>query len=485
MSDQVNRRDFLKRAGVVGAAMAIGTGSQELQANTRRPNLVYVFPDQYRRHAMGFVNEDPVLTPRLDAFAKEGVYLPHAVSNYPVCSPYRAMLMTGQWPARNGVMANCNSSRTHLDNFLKKDAYCLTDALSDAGYHTAYLGKWHLDGPPSTPEGERAVWDVFTPPGPRRHSIDFWYSYGAANNHMEPYYWTGDGGEDSRIDIKQWSPEHEADQAIAYIRNDGGDYRDADRPFAIFLSINPPHPPYHLVPDRYRELYTGKFVDDLLVRPNVDRGESGNKRAPGSVLDYFAMVSGVDEQFGRILDTLEAEGLADDTIVVFTSDHGEMMGGHGRMSKNVIYEESFNVPFLIRYANGIQARTDDLMLGTPDIYPTLLGLMGLGDRIPDAVEGVDRSSVIRDGSGVRPDAAAYMRLPPGRPSGGPRGVRTHRYTYQCGRPNQDAMLFDNTQDPYQMDNLAGKAPDLVKEMVGQMEAELERIQDPWLDRRGG
>jgi uncharacterized sulfatase len=482
----MKRRTFLKQAGAAGAALALGPElSGQVEAQRRQPNLVYVFPDQYRKHAMGFLNQDPVLTPRIDAFAKESLFLPHAVSNYPVCSPHRAMLMTGQWPARNGVMANCNSSRTHLGNFLSEDAQCLTDVLSDAGYSTGYMGKWHLDSSPSTPDGETAEWDAFTPPGPRRHSVDFWYSYGAANDHLNPHYWTGDSGVEDRVKVKQWSPEHEADQAIAYIKNDGGDYRDADRPFALFMSMNPPHPPYNKVPDRYRALYEGKTSDDLLIRENVDRSAEGIKRAPNSVLDYFAMVSGVDEQFGRVLDALEDQGLSDNTIVVFTSDHGEMMGSHNRMSKNVIYEESMNIPFLIRWPDGIRPRTDDLILGTPDIYPSLLGLMGLAGNTPDSVEGDDRSSVIRDGSGDRPDAGIYTRLPPGRPRGGLRGLRTHRHTYQAGAARQDALLFDNVEDPFQMRNIAGRGERLEKDLHDQMEQALVEAKDPWMDVKQG
>lgn len=457
-------------------------GSLKAAENARpRPNLVYVFPDQYRKHAMGFLRQDPVLTPRLNGFANESLYLPHAVSNYPVCSPHRAILMTGQHPARNGVMANCNSSRTHLHNYLKEDARCLTDVLSDAGYSTGYIGKWHLDGPESTPTGEPIEWDAFTPPGKRRHSVDFWYAYGTFNDHLNPHYWTGDGNEGDRLEIGQWSPEHEADQAISFIRNDGGDYREDRSPFALFVSMNPPHPPYNLVPDRYRDLYAGRSNEDLLVRDNVDLDSENSSRARRSVTDYFAMVSGVDEQFGRILDALDREGLAEDTIVVFTSDHGEMMGSHGRMSKNVIYEESMNIPFLIRYPKAIEPRVDDLMLGTPDLFPSLLGLMQLEAHIPDSVEGFDRSGVLMDGSGERPDAALYMRLPPAKPDGGLRGLRTHRHTYQAALgESQRALLFDNAADPYQMENLAGRGEKTEQLMQEQMEQLLVESRDPWV-----
>jgi len=434
---------------------------------------------------MGFLGQDPVLTPRIDAFAKESLFLPHAVSNYPVCSPHRAILMTGQYPARNGVMANCNSSRTHLQNYLKEDAVCLTDVLSDAGYSTGYIGKWHLDGPDATPPGEKIEWDAFTPPGPHRHSVDFWYSYGTFDDHLHPHYWTGDRPESDRIEVNQWSPEHEADQAISYIRNDEGDFRDSSQPFALFVSMNPPHPPYHLVPERYKSLYEGKSAEELLVRPNVDLGSESSKRARAGVADYFAMVSGVDEQFGRILDALEAQGIADNTIVVFTSDHGEMMGGHGRMSKNVWYEESLNIPFLVRYPGAIQPGEDDLILGTPDIFPSLLGLMQMQDEIPESVEGFDRSGILTGGAGERPDAGLYMRVVPGRPDGGIRGIRTHHHTYVAPQgPEAPPLLFDNVSDPYQQRSLIGESGTLETELKQQMNQLLAEARDPWIEHNG-
>ena len=478
----MKRRIFLKQAGAVGAAVAFGSGAPEaVEDDRRQPNLVYVFPDQYRRQAMGFVGQDPVLTPRIDGFAKDSLYLPHAVSNYPVCSPHRAILMTSQHPVRNGVLANCHSGRTHLHNYLKEEARCMTDVLSEAGYSTGYIGKWHLDGPDSTSPGEPVEWDAFTPPGKRRHSVDFWYAYGTYNDHLHPHYWTGDADERDRLEISQWSPQHEADQAILFIRNDGGNYREGTAPFALFVSMNPPHPPYNLVPDKYRDLYGGRTNEDLLVRSNVDLGSVNSERARRSVSDYFAMVSGVDEQFGRILDALEGEGLADDTIVVFTSDHGEMMGSHGRMSKNVIYEESMNIPFLIRYPRTIDPREDDLMLSTQDIFPSLMGLMQLADRTPESVEGVDRSSVMVSGTGERPDSALYMRLPAGKPGEGMRGLRTHGHTYQAaGERDQTALLFDNAADPFQMVNLAGMGQRIEAQLRERMEEQLVETRDPWV-----
>ena len=156
-------------------------------AEQKHPNLVFVFPDEYRKQAMGFMNEDPVITPNLDAFAKESLVLTQALSNRPVCSPYRAMLFSGKYPHGNGVLTNCNSRTVQFENYLKDTERCFSDVLHDLGYCQGYLGKLHLDPPNEKyeytegPRGDGTIWDAYTPPGPRRHGFDFWYSYGCCD----------------------------------------------------------------------------------------------------------------------------------------------------------------------------------------------------------------------------------------------------------------------------------------------------------------
>jgi len=477
----LERREFLRRAsgGALGLAITQAKAVEAMGMVASKPNLLYVFPDQYRRAAMGFTGQDPVLTPNLDRFAQESLVLPHAVSNYPVCSPFRAMLMTGKYPAQNGVLANCQSERTQYGNYLKASDTCLTDVLSAGGYDVGYIGKWHLDGPEPTPEGEKAEWDAYTPPGPRRHGVGFWYSYGTFNDHFHPHYWTGDRGEDDLLEIDQWSPEHEADVAIRFMENADGRQRDPAKPFALLMGMNPPHSPYHLVPERYRALYAGERPEDLLSRPNVDLSTEVGQHAMRSVADYFASVTGVDDQFGRLVACLEHTGLADNTIVVFTADHGEMMGSHSLMAKNVWYEESLGIPFLIRWPRRIPSRQDDLLLSVPDHMPTLLGLMGLGSSAPADVMGSDYSRAFLGGNADRPRAAPYFRIPPGRAAGGIRGLRTHQYAYVELGKRRGTELYDLRADPYQLTSLSESQPALVQRLAGEMREVLGRIGDPW------
>lgn len=242
-------------------------------------------------------------------------------------------------------------------------------------------------------------------------------------------------------------------------------------------------------------LYREKTRSELLVRPNADTTMSKSR----SAAYYFASVTGVDREFGRLLEALKARGLEGNTIVVFTSDHGETMCSHSlRDPKNSIYRESFNVPFLIRYPEVLTPRVDDMLLSTTDIMPTLLSLAGLGGRIPASVEGRDLSQALRrSGQGERPRAALYIRNLNGRrDSEGmvrgifpeARGIKTARYTMEIAIDRRHAvkriLLFDDANDPYQMHPLdAASEPRLMAELCETLGAELRRSNDIWYRER--
>jgi arylsulfatase A-like enzyme len=484
MSD-VSRRDFLKTAAAsaAGAAGAAVLGARAAFADEpqRRANLVFVFPDQYRGQALGFMKQDPVITPRLDRFASQSRVFTNAVSNRPLCSPYRAMLMTGRWPYATGVTTNCNSSRPNT--FLKEDEVCFSDVLNRAGYDVGYIGKWHLDAPQGVPvakDWRKAVWDAYNPPGPRRHGFTFWHAYGCSNNHLKPHYWIGDAKKDEKTYFDEYSPEHEAKVASEFILNPGGKARDAKKPFALFVSMNPPHPPFDKVPDTYRRMYAGRTPDDLLVRPNVRRTGAG-KRAPRAVRDYFAAVTGVDAAFGKILDAIRDAGEEKSTIVVFSADHGEMMGSHGKMSKVAWYEESLCIPFIMRFPGKVKPGRDDLHINVPDCMPTLLSMMGMGERIPKRVEGTDHARLIRAGAGERPASTFYLNSTDS-PDRGARGVRTGRYTYIVQKkPNETAeFVYDRTRDPYQLNGRPADVPSGVRDgLRSELNGWLSKTNDPW------
>ncbi len=487
----MNRTTLILALGLsLFADLAAGSESSFLQTDEPpSPNLLFVIADQWRGQALGFLEEDPVVTPHLDRFAEESLVLPETIANTPVCSPYRAMWMTGRYTASNGVFSNCNSRAAEYGYELRQSARCWSDVLADQGYSLGYLGKWHLDNPhrpyvECENNSEKFAWNEWTPPE-RRHGFDFWYAYGTYDHHMTPLYWANDSPREKPLRPKQWGPEHEADRAIEYLRNADGKYRKENAPFALVVSMNPPHMPYNAYPKRYLEAYADTPVEELLPRSNVDKtGESKmGKYALNNTKNYFAMITGVDDQFGRILNALREEGLAENTIVVFTSDHGNCVGIHGQISKNNHYEESVRVPFLVRWPGKIPPRHDDLLLSTPDLYPTLLGLLGFGEAIPEVVEGIDHSKLFRTGEGARPTSQLYRKGTYGDPRFGQRGVRTHRYTMMIEKREEKpdrVFLHDNVADPDQLQNIAAEDPERVEQLVrDELLPWLEKTGDPW------
>lgn len=460
------------------------------QATPGQPNLVFVFADQMRGTAMGFLGEEPVVTPHLDRFAQQSIVFTQAASNYPVCSPYRAMLLTGQYPHHNRVISNCLSRTAPYGVELQADAKCWSDVLKDFGYSLGYIGKWHLEAPykpyiDCANNRGNVAWNEWTPPD-RRHGFDFWYGYNTYDYHMRPLYWDTKAARDDFHYVDQWGPEHETDLAIEFIGDQTGRYRQSDKPFALVVSMNPPHTPYSQHPEEYLEPYADISDEQLCSRPNIPpAGTRWGDHYRSQIRHYYAMITGVDAQFGRIVAALDNAGLAEDTIVVFTSDHGNCLGIHDHATKNVPQEESMRIPLLIRYPGKLRPRRDDLLISVPDLYPTLLGLMGLTDRIPPAVDGVSHAELLSTGRGPRPTSQLYLWVPCEQPSQGRRGVRTAQHTLVVDRMSgkeEQFLLYDNVADPYQLENIAEDQPEVLQRLIRQeLEPWLRQTDDPWLE----
>lgn len=480
-----------------------------LAQESQRPNIIYVFPDQLRNCALNFWDDadfknavnfipDPTHTPNLDKFARESVVFSSAQSNCPLSSPYRGMLLTGMYPDGSGVTLNCNATRP-ISN-LRQDATAISDVLSQNGYDCGYIGKLHVDFPtknnPQNPgtyvENDRLVWDAYTPKE-RRHGFNFWYSYGTFDQHKKPHYWDSNG---ERHEIREWSPKHEADKAIEYLSTG----RDKQKPFFLVVSMNPPHSPYRSLDDVMEEdynLYKDIPLNKLLIRPNVN---ATLRKKQQSAPYYFASVTGVDREFGRILEAVKQMGLDKNTIVVFSSDHGETMASHVEDPKNSPYSESMNVPFIVRYPEKLKPHVSNVLLSTPDIMPTLLSLAGLEKEIPISVQGNDLANLLKDKSCKKgaPEAVLYIRNNDGDKNAEgkvisyfpiARGVKTDRYTMSISidrktKKLKDVELFDDLKDPYQMASISYKEnPKLFKSLCKQMSPLLKKANDPWYRER--
>ena len=454
-------------------------------------NLIYVFADQWRYHAYGFAGEDNVSTPSMDAFAAASLFCSQAVSTYPLCSPHRAALLTGKHPLNTGFWTNCKIGlRDHIH--IEDGEILISDVLHDAGYYNGYIGKWHLDASEMNycdkPLSGAGNWDAYTPPGDRRHHFDYWYSYGAYDNHTAPHYWENT---DKMITVNEWSPKHETDKAIEFLSA-----RPEDKPFSLFISWNPPHPPYDRVPEELLALYP---EDEIKLRENVPEKMRNSADYRLKHREYYAAVTGLDMQFARLVSYLKENGLWDDTILILSADHGDCMGSHGLYGKNIYYEESVRIPLVIHDSSLGEGRYDG-MITSEDHMPTILELMGL--QIPATVEGKSHVSAMKgEGEAVRTYTEHLMI--PGMPelvdpylekgldnrAFGWRAIRDEKHTYVVDNgtkpgAKQKRILFDNENDPYQ---LKGEKLDKNDERAvyydSLLESELEKSHDNFLLRR--
>ena len=468
---------FTKFIVIFTAFSACFTSCTE-QKHETPPNVIFIFPDQYRNYSLGFWSQgdndkyiqgspDPVFTPALDKLAREGIVFNRAVSNYPLCSPYRGMLLTGMYPDQNGLPTNCRSDRPYVQ--LKTDAICITDVFAKAGYNVSYFGKCHWQqteplfdekgnfiGSTAAPGGHYVNrYDTYVPPGPDRHSIDYFFQ-ALKDEHYNPRIYSNDpktidGKKDGELHLpKRFSSELESEVIIDYLSNTH-DQRDPDKPFFMIWSLNPPHNPWDEENtdmefyDQYSKQFDGK-LSNLLSRENADTTVGNYAQY------YFTNVSAVDHYIGQVIEHLGKINLTENTIIVFSSDHGEMLGSHGLRGKNVPEIESYNIPFIIKWGDRFTHRVEDLILSVPDVMPTLLGLAGLEDQIPAEVQGNNFSKIIHSEelSDIKKPGSALFIGPKSR------GIYTGKYTFVVKAENKtpsEVYAYDNSRDPYQLNKI--------------------------------
>ena len=466
----IKRRDFLKMAGLgttaavllprLGirtgtAASADAAGSTALTTGRGRPNILFILADQWRASAFGYAGDPNVKTPQIDQFAAQSIRFANAVSVCPVCTPYRAALMTGRYPTSTGMFLN--------DLYLPDAELCLGEIFQGAGYDTAYIGKWHLDG-----HGRSA----FIPPA-RRQGFDYWKVAECDHNYNHSHYYTGSSPE------KQIWPGYDSFAQTADAQQYLRVHAAAAKPFLLCLCFGTPHFPHGSAPAEYKALYPPAKTK---LAPNVtpERAAVARRELEG----YYGHCTALDKCMGDLLATLQQTGLATNTIVVFTSDHGDMMGAHdvAPLQKQWPYDEAAHVPFLLRHPHA-PARVVTTPINAPDILPTLLGLAGV--PVPRTVEGEDLSAVVT-GTGSGPDRPALiMNVSPFTPGLEEyRGIRTSRHTYVRNLAGP-WLLFDNQADPGQMHNLVADPAQaaLRQELDAQLQAELKRIGDDFRPRQ--
>jgi len=441
----------------------------------QKPNILFVFADQLRSQELSCYGGVNIKTPNLDRLAEEGLMMTNAISTYPICTPFRGMLLTGLYPLHSGISNNDHPLNPNLPSFAK--------ACKEEGYNTAYIGKWHLDGMGRT---------TYIPPQ-RRLGYDFWQALECThdyfnslyydNNAKEPGYWEG------------FDAEAQTKAAQDYIKS-----RDPEKPFFLTLSWGPPHDPY-IAPQKYLDRIDPMKLE---LRENVKEHEIADKLAdnprfiiPDKYKDrkkrrydleneewvrsiyakYLAATLALDDYFGQLMKTLEEEGILDNTIIVFTSDHGDHLGSHQFYGKCTPFEETISIPFLVRYPKSVKAKTiSDALLSPMDMFPTIFGMAGLKHS---DVDGFDLSKVIANEEEDKRDAILLMNLTHFNNAAlvngldTYRGLRTRQYTYARYEDKTPWLLFDNKKDQYQMNNLANN-PDYI-ELINELDTKLEKL----------
>jgi arylsulfatase A-like enzyme len=460
--------------------LLIGTYSCSKPA--KQPNLLFVFTDQQSFDMLGVAGNSQVLTPNLDQLAGEGVHFTNAISNCPICSPYRGMLMSGQHPLYNG----CWTNDTPL---LPDNGLTFAQALGQAGYETAYIGKWHLYG-----GGTR---DTGIPKGKNRHGFDGTFLTNNCHVDYRPescFYWNDEGEKVFFQDVYEdepWELEAQTRQAEEFLST-----QDGTKPFALFVSWHPPHDygggdadpnlPGHqysydvdVLDPQLIEPYKNT---DIKLRPDVLAGTEGETGRKEQYRNYMAMVTACDHSVGRLIEKLKEKGVYENTLVVFTSDHGDMIHSfNAKKPKQYPQDYSLRVPLIMRWEKGLKKhRKSDLLIGAMDIMPTILSLLGI--ETPREVQGKDLSNAIVNGDDDAVESVPIFMFI----GKGWRGVYTRDWTYAKSLNPEKSIhegvetnvLFSRQNDPGQLNNLFDN-----KDYSG-IQKDLAGMTHDWMDQFG-
>ncbi len=430
----MRRREFL---------LSFAAGAGRGAGQPARPSILLLLADQWRGQTLGAAGDSNLKAPHLEELARGGLLFSRAYTSNPLCSPARASLFTGRFPHACQVPAN--NIRLPLDE------PTISQALADAGYVTGYIGKWHLDGS-ETPG--------FVPPGPRRRGFAYWAAFNRGHRYFDSVYFR-DGPEPIRGE--GFEPDYQTGLACDFIRQNAG------RPWFLVIAWGPPHPP-RTPPAPFAGWYD---PERLRLRPNVPAAKAAEGRK--ALAGYYGLCSALDANVGRLLETLRSAGMLDETIIVFTSDHGDMLGSHGLEAKGVPFEEATRIPLLVRYGRAIRGgAASDMPISIVDLMPSLLSLAGL--PVPAGVQGRDLSQQWVRGTGPRAESV-YCQGRLGTPEEWRMVVRGLDKLV-VDRELNVTHLYNLGQDPYERTNLA-REPGMAR-----TRDEMTAILRDWMQRLG-
>lgn len=463
----MQRRQFLVSAGAAGLSALACSGPSPQAEAPKRPNVLVLYTDEHSAWTLGVYGGKLIGTPHLDRIGREGAVFHNYFVNSAVCTPSRGCLVTGRYPHAHGAFTN--------NVPIHRDEVTIAECFRRAGYQTGFAGKWHLDGEP------RPGWI------PAERSMGFEECHWMYNRgHWKRVVEKPEGWPDNRSEARVGKEVIQPDEPdgmpdINYDVNAEGEFftdwltdkcieflnRERDQPFFYYLSIPDPHTPFS-VRAPYDAMYKAEDMpipETLYEKELPDwaekarQGELKREKAKSAddpvreahlrqvLTQYCGMVKCVDDNVGRILDALEAKGELDNTLILFTSDHGNYLGEHGLYFKNQLYETAYRVSFLMRMPGTIPAGTEvPECVSAVDVQPTVLELCGV------------------EGSG-REQGGSFAKLARGEkdPAWPNRAFLHHSSLERAGVftpewelalvKDGDSVLFDRKNDPLQEHNL--------------------------------
>ncbi|MGF1448679.1 MAG: sulfatase [Opitutales bacterium] len=454
-----------------------------------RPNIVFIMADDHAPHALGCYGGTRNHTPHLDRLAGEGVRCTHAFDTTALCAPSRAALLSGRYAHLNGFYRN-------RDTF-DRSQLTFPTCLQEAGYATSIFGKWHLTTQPAGFDH----YDVL--PGHGR----FW------NPRLKTSGQTWLDGDEGGVETEGYLTELITDRALAWMEQ-----RDARQPFCTLIHHKAPHAP-HEYPKCFGQRYTEDlplpetFEDDWQGREALRLSQArwsklenmleydltGDERAGKPIppredrpafrrwayqtffKGYFRLVASLDESVGRVLEGLERLGVADNTLVVYTSDNGFFLGEHGLYNKMWMYEEALRLPFLARWPGRIApGSVCDSFVSLLDVGPTFCEAAGAKE--PEAFQGKSLLEVLAGKPGARVREAHYYHYYGEYDVPSHCGLRTREAKILCHYeqpPQQRWELYDLQVDPGEMHNLAGRAES--RDCFEQLQAQLRETAAGYAD----
>lgn len=435
----MDRREFLRTAAIAGLALnPMVSRAVEAANEPARPNFVFVLIDDLRYDLAHCTGNPIAKTPNIDRIARDGVMFKNAFVTISLCSPSRASFLTGRYAHSHGVYQN--ETRPELDPAIET----WPKTLQQAGYDTAFVGKWH--------QGKG---------GQPRKGFNHWYSFDGQGVFENPTI-NNDG------DVKQvngFMTDILSDEAMSWLK------KDRTSPFCLYLSHKAIHQPFSAAP-RHEHLYDGEkpphppnVFDQLegkpewLTRPRKalpPRQGEDTPKLDETIRQQLRCLASVDEGVGRVLNYLSSTGQLDNTVIVFAGDNGFYHGEHGLSDKRSAYEESVRIPLVVSYPKMIKPGTkiEDMVLNI-DVAPTMLDLAGV--KSPEGVQGKSMVPLLKSESGRWRKSFLYEYMWESRFPGNPNvlAVRTEGWKY-IRYPSIDDIdeLYDLRNDPYEMRNVA-------------------------------